>query len=789
VKYDLKRLKEIADGQVEKIALDETVLDRALERGTRKSSLYLSRALAFAAVCVIVSAVLSVLIVPNLRTKPDDTGSSLYLSQGTESQPTEAPQPEVPGAAAGYEEDLSLYQPYSPDFARSVLPDKAEFENVVIRRLDNHDKSFVFEEADTGDRVIPGQFDMAYAWFPATETGLVRLGPNEDLTLVNVLRETLDGAYSHFEYKGNGVAIVAGRDEYETEPDPMYLISTADGSRLSRDYAIIGTMRSGDFRLMMGHDNQDLLGDYDVLAMDGRVIARVAELQGVYFDEWLCVQQPGETEYCLIDMQGREQLNGLRFTRVAYEKDNMLLVWTADGSGVIGKDGSWIFEPGRYFNIEFAGDGLFRAMDMETGEIIQINRDGERVDTLGFRIDRLTERIGEALADRFSSLGQLGFIIVCLSACWLLLRLGWARGNGELKHMLFTELGFAAYIAGLFLIGHRLGGESVVLWPTDTSTAGARTLSGWWNLCSFALIGSLIAVYPKLRRPKHAFLTGYALMLAPWVWKAACGDMSVMQWRAMSEVVFAGGALLAMLLFLVKPVKRFMEGCVRFDGLNEYGRKTRFVWMALLILALINFCAGCLFSAQELVRCEWQAVCDRGMTKTLNEEWFDSVNELSAEYRGMELDNEQRLELLETYDYSVLSAVRWLNENGMEELTEDMVYSVRVTGVVHLVRAADVQLLIEMKGQNIMEGGQYAPSKVWQIVMDAPLNRGTGPIEGSTVLLVPPGEELPDLQARLYIRQRINMDEFIAAQRYYEVDLGEVTTAGAAAGGSLVPAE
>ena len=784
MKYDLKRLKDIADERIEKIQPDESILDRALEKGMKRSHPYLARALTFAAVCVIVFAVLSVLIVPGLQTKPDDTGSgNQYLSQGSQPQPTATPEP-----AAAYEEDLSLYQPYSPDFARSVLPDEAEFEDVVIRRLDNDDKTFVFEEKETGERVISGQFDMAFAWFPATETGLVKLGPNEDLTLVNVLRETLDGAYSHFEYKGNGVAIVAQRDEYETEPDPMYLISTADGSRLSRDYAIIGTMTSGAVRVMTGHDNQDLIGDYDVLAMDGRVIARVAELGGAYFDQWLCVQLPGETEYCLIDMQGNEQLGGLRFSRVANEKDGMLIVWTDEGSGVIGRDGQWIFEPGRYFNIEFAGDGLFRVMDMESGEIIQINKAGERADTLSFRIDRFADRLGEALAERFSSLGQLGFIIACAAAFWLLLRIGWAKGNGELKHMLFTELGVAAYIAGLFLIGHRLGGESVVLWPTDTSTEGAQALAGWWNLMSFALTGSLIAIFPKLRRPKQAFLTGYALMLLPWVVKAACGDMSVMQWRAMSQVVFAGGALLAVLLFLVRPVKRFMEGCARFDALNEYGRKTRFVWMALIVLSLVNFGAGCLFSAQELVRCEHHTACDQGMTNTLNEEWFDSVNELSAEYRGMELNNDQRLELLKEYDYSVISAVRWLNENGLEELTEDMVYSVRVTGTVELAREADVQLLIEMQGQNIMEGGQYTPSKVWQITADAPLAEADGRIEGSAVFLVPPGEEIPDIAARLYIRQKMNADEFIAAQRYYEAELGAVLTEGTVIYGSLAPA-
>ena len=761
MKYELKRLKEIADEQVKKIPLDDGILDRAMERGSKKKELFLSRALTFAAVCVIAAAVLSVLVVPGFETKYDDTGrGGEYLSQGTEKSAQSAEDAQI-------EEDLSVYQPYSPDYARSVLPDEAEFENVVIRRLDNYDKTFVFEDKETGEAVIPGEFDMAFAWFPATETGLVKLAPNEDLTLVSVLREVLDGQYSHFEYKGNGVAIVAGRDEYETEPDPMYLISTADGSRLSRDYAVIGTMTSGNVRLMMGHDDQEMTGDYDVLAMDGRVIARVAELCGAYFDEWLCVQKPGENEYCLIDMQGNEQLNGMRFSRVAYEKDGMLLVWTDEGSGVIDRSGEWIFEPGRYFNIEFAGDGLFRAMDMETGEVVQINRGGERVDTLGFRIDRFIERLGEALAEKFSSLGQLGFVIGCMTLGWLLLRLGWTKANGEMKHMLLTELGFAAYIAGLIFIGHRLGGEDVILWPTDTSTEGARALSGWWNMASFALTGSLIAIFPKLRRPKTAFITGYALMLLPWVWKAVCRDMSVADWQAMSEVVFAGGALLAILLFLIRPVRRFMEGCARFDALNEYGKKTRTVWIALSVLALINFSAGCLFSAQAV---GWSITydldCVRGQTKELNEQWFEDVNRLSGEYRESGCDD--KLLDLTKYDYAVVASVRWMDENGIDRLTEDMVCSVKVTAMYELRSPAGVQLILELRTDS--------DPQVWEIILNAPLAEDGEPAEGSAVFLVPPGEELPDIEARLHIRQRMNLDDFIAAQRYYRAELGTVLT-------------
>ena len=231
MKYDLKRLKDAVDGQIPVIQPDEGILERALQRGGRRNRLDLTRALTAAAACVIVLLMLGSIFLPGMKTRPDRTGElNQYLSQGGQMQPVPSGQPKEPSSGAEDEEDLSNYQIYSPDYARSALPEEAEFGDVVIRRLDNYDGTFVFEEEESGERVIPGQFDMAYAYFPATETGLVRLGPNEGLSLITVLRETLDGQYSYFQYVGNGVAIVADRDEDETEPDPMYLISTADGS-------------------------------------------------------------------------------------------------------------------------------------------------------------------------------------------------------------------------------------------------------------------------------------------------------------------------------------------------------------------------------------------------------------------------------------------------------------------------------------------------------------------------------------------------------------------------------
>lgn len=764
MKYDLKRLKNAVDERIPPIPADEGILDRALAKGKRRSGANLTRVLTAAAACVMMLLILGSLIAPSLQTRPDDTGDGDHLlSQGIHQMKPSAGPEATPGVAVVYAEDLSAYSVYSSDYARSALPEKAEFGDVVIRRLENYDGMFVFEDEESGERVIPGQFDMAYAYFPATDTGLVRLGPNEGMSLISVLREVLDGEYSHFEYLGNGVAIVAGRDEDETEPDPMHLISTADGTRLSRDYEIIGSMRSGTVRLLMGHDNQELTGDFDVLSLQGRVIARVSELYGVYFGEWLAVKLPGEEEQCLIDYDGNVQLNGMRFERIAYEKDGMLSVWTDEGSGVIGMDGEWILEPGRYLSIEFRPDGLFRVMDAKTGEYRQINALGEDVDTWHFRFTVAMNGIADAYGAFRERVGELGYFVICLTAMWLINRLGFARRDGNTLHMLLTKLGFAAYIAGLLYIGHRNGTDYITIFPTDTSTAGARATAFCWIIASLALLTSLIAAYPRLRTPKKAFLAGYALMLLPWAWKAVCADVSVSGWRVFSEVVFLGGALLAVLLHWVKPVKRYMAWCARFDALNEYGRWVRMMWWAIVLVALINFGAGCFISGQEMVKITHHVEGQKGLTDELNEAWLDEVNELSRQYRASDCDEE--LLDLEAHEYTVIAAVQWLEENELDSLTAQMIYTVRVTGRAELRRAADVQLVLEKaEGSN---------EKVWHIDSKSPLAEEDGSVWGETVLLAVPGEKLPDLEAWLHICQKWD-SSVIAAQRYYRAELGTV---------------
>lgn len=772
MKYDLRRLKQAVDEQIPEIRPDEALLDRAMKRVRPPYGLYASRALTAFAACAVLLFVLGSIFAPGAQVKPDDVGDGRHLlSQGStaEPKPTNAPDS---AEHLSVEEDLSAYQPYSPLYAASALPEEAVFGNVVIRKEEHsYEKVFVFYDRETEEAIFTVNENVKFHWqgfayFPLTDTALV--GNGDGMALIGREGLLTGYGYSHFDYVGGGVAIAANHDADESEPDPMYLVSTKDGEKLSRDYAIIGAMRSGDVRLLMGHDNQDLLGDFDVLSMDGRVITRVGELQGAYLGKWLAVKLPGEEDYCLIDMQGNVQLNGMRFSRVAFEKDGMLVVWTDEGCGVLDSDGNWVFEPGEYAMIETIRDGLFNVVDAQTGQVRQINAQGEDVDTWHFRFSQAVDKIGEAYRDWRERMGEAGYFAACLLCMWLYIRLNWACRQGKAAHMLVNELGFAAYIAGVLIISHRYSLDYVTIFPTDTSTKGAEALAGWWIAASLAMTASLIAAYPKLRTQKKAFLAGYAVMLLPWAWKAFCGDVSVMGWRAFSNVVFGGGLLLAVLLRWVKPVKRFMEWCARFDDLNEYGRWVRIGWWAVLLAALINFGAGCFISGQEMVKCTHRVECERGVTDELNEEWFDAVNWVSGLYRESGYD-EETLEALggeEQLDYSVITAVRWLHENELDMLTGNMVYTVRMTGEVEMKRPADVQLILEME-ENASDG-------VWQIVMEAPLAEKDGSIRAETVILAVPGEPLPNIEAWLHIRQRGNVDSIIAAQYFYRAELGTV---------------
>ena len=111
----------------------------------------------------------------------------------------------------------------------------------------------------------------------------------------------------------------------------------------------------------------------------------------------------------------------------------------------------------------------------------------------------------------------------------------------------------------------------------------------------------------------------------------------------------------------------------------------------------------------------------------------------------------------------------------------------------HLKTMEDFELscqkISEIGYKLVQISGTPLPSKVWQIAAEAALAEADGTIDGRAVFLIPPGEELPEIGARLYIRQRMNLDELIAAQRYYQVDLGTVLTDGEAIDSGLVPSE
>lgn len=756
MKYDLNGLKEALDARIPAVQPDEEILRRALKRcPEKKPRLQAVRALTAAAACLIVLAVLGELLKPEAI--PDDTGRNAeILAQGMET-PESSPDP----GEIAIEEDLDAYGVYSPDYARSILPDEAEFGSIVIRRMDNHDGTFVFEEKETGERVIPGQFDMAFAYFPATGTGLVRQGPNEGLTLVNALRETLGGQYSHFQYIGNGVAIVAARDEDETEPDPMYLISTADGSRLSRDYAVIGTMRSGERRLLLGHDNQELYGDFDVMTADGRMIMRVSECSGVFLDQWLAVQLPGEEEMCLIDFTGAVQLNGQRFTRVGGERDGYLSVRTDHGTGVLNSAGAWVFEPGRYLVIELRGKGLFEVLEADGDEVLTrlVDAQGKEVFSLRFELEQAIDRLGQANEMLQEKMGYLGYVLLMITAL-LLLRMLTANRRGERLHAVMTEAGFAAYVLAILAISHKNGMGTVRLWPTDTSVEGAYAAAWMFALGSCGLLVSLMASYPRLRRPKTAFSVGYAAALLPWIWKAVCADMAVADWSTLSALGFGYGALLAIILFRAKKARYFMEWCARFDGLNDYRRWMRIIWWAVTAAALFSFGAGCFVSGQEVIKVERHMEILYGTAGAVDEDWMEQVNEMAGE-------EQIRTEAVEVYyerEHMAMVAAGWLKRQGFDELTDEMVMTVRTKGSAQLRRPAQVWLRLSLSGT----GAE-------QIAASAAVSGMGEQIEAEAVFLIPPGADVPAVEAWLEIRQRESLPGWLAAQNDYRAELGDIT--------------
>ena len=81
-----------------------------------------------------------------------------------------------------------------------------------------------------------------------------------------------------------------------------------------------------------------------------------------------------------------------------------------------------------------------------------------------------------------------------------------------------------------------------------------------------------------------------------------------------------------------------------------------------------------------------------------------------------------------------------------------------------------MQLVLEMADGN-------PETDVWQIAMYTPRTGSDEPVESRAVFLIPPGENAPDIAAKLYIQQKMNPDGFIAAQRYYYAECGTLLQA------------
>ncbi len=791
MKYDLKRLKNAVDQQIPEIPMDGGLPAAARQAGRRPCERYLTGALTAAAACMLIFAILGSLLEPGMTGYPDDVGQGGYaLSQGglpgalpgEKKLPKETQPPRQINQAVEIAEELDGYQQYSPLYAAVALPGEITFGDVTIKKTE--DQKFIFVDAKTGDRVLPDEYDQGFAWFPATQTGLV--GNFEGMALIGRGGFITDYVYTHFDYQGGGVAIAAEGDLDQTEPQGMFVVSTANGRKLTATYPLLGTMRSGSSRFLLGHDDWEGTSDLDVMDMTGRVIARVSSVYGLYFDKWLAVTLPGEENYCLIDLDGNIQLDGQRFATIWSEKNGYLVVHVNDkGFGVIDESGEWVFEPGEYLWIEVGENGLFVVRDRNTAEQRQINAQGQDVSTLKFKMRQALNAVGEAYSEWRRSVGEFGYWVICALCWWLLMRIGFARRNGELVYFRDVELGLAVYAAGLMFISHRNTVGYWQLWPTNTLTAGASGMAVGWMAVSVCAMVALAKSYEKLRTPKRMFLVGYAAMLLPWIIKAACMDMSVENWQTMSLLVFAGGVILAVCLWKWEKVKQTVEEFSRYDSMNEYKQGVRIVWYVILAAALINFGVGCWISGQEVGEgglSFW--VNEYGMPGTVatdngyDEEWVSEVNRIRAEYP----DGYDEKWPEDALQFNAVVAAEWLRENGLDELKPEMIYSVRVSGKANLKRPARVQLILEPDHGADRRG-------IRLLAADYPQAEEDGSVESWAVFLIPPkkrpggsisgldhyflsSEELPDVIGWLSIHQKHPLDDYFAAQTIYKADLG-----------------
>jgi len=768
VSYDMKHLRQAVDRQIPSAPADEARLKDILGEISEKKQPRRARRTGFlsaaAAVIVVILTFLSIL--------PDGPGQDHVggpMSMGAGSEPRETAQPKetaLPSAAsesvqAENDEDMSLYQSwYSPDWGASMFPDEKEFGDVIIRKQE--DGSLAFENKD-GSEALPGRWQQAFAYFVTSGTGLV--GNGEALALLGKDGLITDFTYKSLQYMGNRAAFVQTN---QGTLSGLTLISVADGGYLNgKFYDEIGYTGDGKTTLFMGVRREmiqledggvavDRILSTDVMDTTGRIIVRCHELSSVH-DGVLGVRMQENSDILLLDMDGNELYGGQEFFMVGDRRNGLQIVLAKGGWGVLNEDGSWALEPGMYSSVRFGSDSTFIITDYED-MTREINLQGEDVSSASLKLRMAVKKAAEKVNAWLDSFGLLGKIIL-IAAAWLLaVRHGHALRARETRHMLVTEAGWAALIFGLLLISHRETWEALRLWPTNTDTSGSLDVAWAYGILASGGLISMIGCWKWMRTPVRALIAGSAVLLIPWAIKCVFADMSVKDWRILSEIVFTVFLLLSVLLMKAGFVRRFLEWCKTLDTINEYGLWRRILWYALTLAAFVNFALGTYLSGQGMSESSLHTEILPGGGTAYDAAWMAEINETCAKWRasGEELDS-----YLTDGNWETFHTVRWMEENDIDRLTRDMIYRLSVSGTIELKREGMAQLYFYANDPGVRF-----------LSMQSPVAKD-GRIRCDSVILVPPDmEPMPEICATVSVTQP--QIDWIASQRYYEIDMSTV---------------
>lgn len=363
--------------------------------------------------------------------------------------------------------------------------------------------------------------------------------------------------------------------------------------------------------------------------------------------------------------------------------------------------------------------------------------------------------------------GEAGVALTISLAIWLLIRLGTAKKRGGIKRMLLTEAGWAAFAAGLLFISHREGTGAARLWPTETTTDGAQGIALFYGVAAIGGLTGMIASWKWARKRAAAILLSALLFAGPWLFKAVCADMSVKEWRAASILIFRWLIILLPFIWKSRGFGLFVAECRQAEEQGILSLAGRRIWYALTLAAAVHFMLGVFLSGQELISLYQQIHIEEGAAESfgIDEEWIEEVQALREEYllSGQAEDVLRKAE--EDGEKDKAKAVRWMENNEIEQLTEEMFVTVKFEGEIILRQTAKTRMILTLSESDTVGYAQ-------QLFIEAPWSE-SGKLECATVVLLAPGEALPLLERNVEIEQPSL--SWLASQKGYRLEMGNVT--------------